>query len=159
MHKDLMPCLVPHGSSRCPTSLSPRGLLKLSNRKEQKFDRWDVLKQVVWQILANLQWEFWAITKLPDYFPFSHLLWLLRTLSFLRRLLSRSRETMLGHWLSHPRWVGQAIFLYAEKCTWLVGFRSQFEMSWEVSRKWEHRHKSGQFLQTFDYHVKYWREW
>ena len=39
----------------------------------------------------------------PDYSPFSHLLCLLRTLSFLRRLSSRLREKMLGHWPSQPR--------------------------------------------------------
>ena len=38
-----------------------------------------------------------------DYSPFSHLLCLLRTLSLLRRLSSRLREKMPGHWLCQPR--------------------------------------------------------
>lgn len=48
----------------------------------------------------------------PDYSPFSHLLCLLRNLSFLRILSSRLREKMPGHWPSHPRWVGQGLCVF-----------------------------------------------
>ena len=57
MHKGIMLCLMPLAPPDVP-SLSPHAQLELTSGKEQKFGRWDVLKQMVCQILAYSQWEF-----------------------------------------------------------------------------------------------------
>lgn len=43
----------------------PHGSLELTKGREQEFGWWDALKQVVCQILACSQWEFWAVMELP----------------------------------------------------------------------------------------------
>lgn len=66
-----------------------------------------------WKPTHNESFELWLSSL---YFPFSHLFYLLRTLSFLKRLSSRLREKILGHWPSHPRWVGHMVSLHWEMC-------------------------------------------